>query len=142
MIEAIRQLKADGRFTEANTLIPYTGFVGLEVTMQSGEMLSVLRERRSNIGNTQLPAIHGGVVGAALEHAAIVELLYRLDLETMPRVINVSIDYLRPVRVADLWLRGYIVRQGRRIANVRCEAWQEDRERLVAASHAHFKLGD
>lgn len=140
MITEIGRLKAAGKFEQANQLIPYTGFVGLEISVQSGEMLSVLRKRESNIGNTQLPAIHGGVVGAALEHAAIVELLYRLDLEAMPRVINVSIDYLRPVKVADLWLRGYIVRQGRRIANVRCEAWQEARERLVAASHAHFKL--
>ena len=140
MIEEIKRLKAAGRFEDANGLIPYTQFIGLEISNQSGEMLSVLRRRETNTGNTQLPAIHGGVVGAALEHAAIVELLYRLDLDAMPRVINVSIDYLRPVRVEDLWLRGYIVRQGRRIANVRCEAWQEDRERLVAASHAHFKL--
>lgn len=140
MIEKIRQLKASGQFEHANALMPYTSFIGLEISIQSGEMLTVLGKRQTNTGNTQLPAIHGGVVGAALEHAAIIELLYRLDLAAMPRVINVSIDYLRPVKVEDLWLRGYIVRHGRRIANVRCEAWQEDRERLVAASHAHFKL--
>ena len=140
MIEKIQQLKASGQFEQASALIPYTNFIGLEISIRSGEMLTVLRKRETNIGNTQLPAIHGGVVGAALEHAAIIELLYRLELAAMPRVINVSIDYLRPVKVEDLWLRGYIVRQGRRIANVRCEAWQESRERLVAASHAHFKL--
>ena len=140
MIEKLRQLKATGRFSEVNTLIPYTQFVGLEVIEIGGEVFSVMRQRDSNIGNPRIPAIHGGVVGAALEHAAIVELLYAADLNEMPRIINITIDFLRPVLNEDLWLKASIVRRGRRIANLRCEGWQASRTKLVAASHANFKL--
>jgi acyl-coenzyme A thioesterase PaaI-like protein len=37
--------------------------------------------------------------------------------------------------------RGTVVKQGRRVANVRVEAWQGDPDRPVAAAHAHFILG-
>ena len=142
MIDSIRKLKSEGQFGHVNSLIPYAGFVDLGVKIVEGQTLSVLRKKDSNIGNTNIPAVHGGVVGAALEHAAIIELLHALDLDEMPRVINISIDYLRPVLADDLWLQAFIVRRGRRIANVRCEAWQDDREKLVAQSHANFKLAD
>jgi acyl-coenzyme A thioesterase PaaI-like protein len=134
------QLEQSGQLEQASALMPHTSFVGLQISIRSGEMLSVLRRREANISNTQRPAIHGKVVGATLEHAGIIEWLYRLKLAAMPRVINVSIDYLRAVKVEDLWLRGYIVCQGRRIANVRCEAWQENREQLAAASYTQLKL--
>ena len=107
-----------------------------------GAVYSVLRQRDSNIGNPRIPAVHGGVVGAALEHAAIVELFYATEPTQMPRIINITVDYLRPVLNRDLWLKASIVRLGRRIANVRCKGWQDSRSRLVAASHANFKLAN
>lgn len=138
MRDIIRKLKEKGAFTEINRHIPYAGFVGIEAFEDERGLVSVLRYRESNIGNTQLPALHGGVVGALLEHAAILHLLAAGD--AFPKVINVSIDYLRPCRAVDTFARGTFVRQGRRIANVRVEAWQERPERPVAAAHAHFLL--
>lgn len=142
MIEALRQLKEHHRFHEINYLIPYAGFVGLEVVVKSVGVTTILRKRESNIGNPQLRAVHGGVVGAALEHAAIVELCYSIDLETLPRVINITINYLRPVLVEDLHIDAHIVRQGKRIANMHITAWQQDLNKLVASAHANFKLAD
>jgi uncharacterized protein (TIGR00369 family) len=142
MIESLRALKSSGRFTAINSLVPYAQFIGLEVELNATGVISVLRNLRSNIGNTHIPAVHGGVVGAALEHAAIIELCYVLELDSMPRVINVSIDFLRPVLAQDLYLQGEIVRHGRRIANVRTTAWQDDPAKLVATAHANFKLAD
>ncbi len=142
MIDNLRELKESGRFPEINRHIPYTQFVGLEIVEIGGEVYSVLRQRDSNIGNPRIPAVHGGVVGAALEHAAIVELFYATEPTQMPRIINITVDYLRPVLNRDLWLKASIVRLGRRIANVRCEGWQDTRSRLVAASHANFKLAN
>ena len=51
-------------------------------------LVTVLRYRQSNIGNTQIPAIHGGVVGALLEHAAILHLLVETEVEAIPKIIN------------------------------------------------------
>lgn len=140
MLESIRELKRAGRFAEVNAAVPYAGFVGLEARVEGGRLLTVLRRRASNIGNTLIPAIHGGVVGALLEHAATLELLWQLELEALPRIVDISIAYLRPSLDAETLARGLIVRHGRRIANVRVEAWQADPARPVATAHAHFLL--
>ena len=122
--------------------IPYAGFINIDVEMENGTPITILRKDTDNIGNPLVPMIHGGAVGALLEHAAIMQLFFELDpgLDRPGKIVNISIDYLRPCLVEDTFARGVIVRQGRRIANVRVEAWQSDRDRLVAAAHAHFLL--
>ena len=139
MIDNLRELKESGRFPEINRHIPYTQFVGLEIVEIGGEVYSVLRKRDSNIGNPRIPAVHGGVVGAALEHAAIVELFYATEPTQMPRIINITVDYLRPVLNQDLWLKASIATQTYRQRH--CEGWQDSRS-SVAASHANFKLAN
>jgi uncharacterized protein (TIGR00369 family) len=141
VLTTIATLKKTGRITSINELVPYAGVLGLEAFYDEHGLVTVLRFRETNIGNPALRAIHGGVVGALLEHAAILHLIAETELEAVPRIINVSIDYLRPCRAVDTFARGRIIRQGRRIANVRVEAWQNDQpERPVAAAHAHFLM--
>ena len=78
--------------------IPYAAVIGLETARNEAGPLTVLRYRPSNIGNTQIPALHGGVVGALLEHAAIFHLLHAVEDDAFPKIVNISIDYLRPCR--------------------------------------------
>lgn len=122
--------------------LPYPGFIHMDVEIENGSPLTILRKDAGNIGNPLVPMIHGGAVGALLEHAAVVQLFHELGLglEHPPRIVNISIDYLRPCLLEDTFARGFIIRQGRRVANVRVEAWQSDPDRLVAAAHAHFLL--
>ncbi len=141
MMPAIRQLKEEGRLIEFNDLVPYAKLVGFESFEQNGCIITALRHRNSNIGNPLVPAIHGGVIGALLEHAAILEILNQIDLEDIPKTINISIDYLRPSLGFDTYAKAIMVKQGRRIVNMRIEAWQKDESRLVAAAHAHFLVG-
>ena len=141
MLESIRRLKAAGNFSAVNDAIPYSALVGFEALLEGDRLTTVLRRRASNIGNTQIPAIHGGVVGALLEHAATLQLLWELELDRLPRIVDISLAYLRPCLDLDAYAHGAIVRQGRRIASVRVEAWQEQRHRVVATAHAHFLLG-
>ena len=122
--------------------LPYAGFIHMDVEVENGHPLTILRKDPANVGNPIVPMIHGGAVGALLEHAALMQLFFELELalERPPRVVNVSIDYLRPCLLEDTFARGIIIRQGRRVANVRVEAWQSSRDKLVAAAHAHFLL--
>jgi uncharacterized protein (TIGR00369 family) len=140
MLKTIAALKTAGNIPAINELIPYAKLVGLETFQDKGGFVTVLRYRETNIGNPVLRAIHGGVVGALLEHAAILHLVAETDVEAVPKIINMSIDYLRPCLAADTFARGRVIRQGRRIANVRVEAWQDSPDRPVAAAHAHFLL--
>lgn len=140
MLETIEALKKSGDITAINALIPYAQAIGLEAFSDDRGLVTVLRFRETNIGNTQIPAIHGGVVGALLEHAAIMHLLVETEVEVIPKIINLSVDYLRPCLAEDTFARGMVIRQGRRVANVRVEAWQDSPDRPVAAAHAHFLL--
>ena len=141
MLKDIAALKRAGNIAGINRLIPYAGTVGLEAFVEDGTIVTVLRQRDSNIGNPVIRAVHGGVVGALMEHAAVLHLLMETEVKAVPKVINVSIDFLRPCLAADTFARGVLIRQGRRIANVRVEAWQDDPGRPVAAAHAHFLVG-
>ncbi len=140
MLTTIAALKESGDVTAINDLIPYARTVGLEAMTDAGGLLVALRFRESNIGNSQMRFIHGGVVGALMEHAAILHLLAETEAAVVPKIINLSIDYLRPCLAADTFARGAVLKQGRRVANVRMIAWQDSPERPVAAGHAHFLL--
>lgn len=122
--------------------LPYAGFIHLDVEVEDGRALTILRKDAGNVGNPVMPMIHGGAVGALLEHAALMQLFFELGLglDRRPKIVNISIDYLRPCLLEDTFARGVIIRQGRRVANVRVDAWQSDPGKLVAAAHAHFLL--
>ena len=142
LFERIVELKAAGDPAGISALIPYTGFVGLGCELDDDGLFCRLASRPSNMGNTVIEAVHGGVVGALLEHTAVMRLLWDSDLERLPKIVNLSVDYLRPALCEhDLLARGWVVKQGRRVTNVRVEAWQESPQRPVAAAHAHFILG-
>ncbi len=140
MLKTIESLKASGNIAAINELIPYAGVVGLQAFRDESGLVTVLRYRESNIGNFILQAIHGGVVGALLEHAAILHLLLETEIKAVPKIVNLSVDFLRPCLAGDTYARGKVIKQGRRIVNVRAEAWQENPDRPVAAAHAHFLL--
>ncbi|MEL7128309.1 MAG: PaaI family thioesterase, partial [Pseudomonadota bacterium] len=55
-----------------------------------------------------------------------------------PKPIDLTIDYLRSGKAEDLFARANVTKLGRRIANVRCDAWQATRSKPVASLHAHF----
>jgi len=100
-----------------------------------------------------LPALHGGATGAFLEITAITSLAWVAALEAMagdadwdrsfgpqPKTVDFSIDYLRSGKPQDAYARAIILRRGRRIANVRVEAWQDERSKPFIAAHGHFLL--
>ena len=70
-----------GRLAEA---IPYAQWMNIAPENSTGELLTRMRFTESLIGNTHLPAIHGGTLGAMLEMAAIFHLLWETDTETVP----------------------------------------------------------
>ena len=142
-------------------LVPYAGFLGLSAAMRGDELITTMRYGDHLIGNASLPALHGGTLGALLESAAIFELLWRAETAELPtspggagtevRIDRLdgrwaltrapwrlTVDYLRSGAPVDTHARGIVTRQGRRITNVRMEAWQADRSAPVATAHAIF----
>ena len=61
-------------------------------------------------------------------------LLVKEGQARQPRVIDVSIEYLRSGRPLTTYARAEIKKVGRRIANVHVEAWQDQRAAPIAAT--------
>lgn len=142
-MKILEELRLKG---EANNLqavadaIPYARHLNLRIDSKGDELTTVLPFRDELIGNVNLPAIHGGVLGSMLELTALMQLLRASELERLPKTIDLSVDYLRSARAQDLYGRADVTRQGRRVANVRVELWQQTRDKPVAVAHGHFLL--
>jgi uncharacterized protein (TIGR00369 family) len=120
--------------------VPYMRFLGMTAELAGDEMTAILPFSPHLVGNTQLPALHGGVLGAFMEMTALAQLQVREPQRRQPRTIDVTIEYLRPGRALTTYARADVRKIGRRIANVQVEAWQENRASPVAALRGHFML--
>jgi uncharacterized protein (TIGR00369 family) len=129
------------RIAEILARMPYAATLGVEGRIDEQGFLAVLPFREDLIGNTRLPAIHGGAQGAFLEIAGLVALALTLDAAAkQPLTVGVTVEYLRPARARDTFARPVIKRLGRRIANVHVEAWQDDPAAPVALLQGRFLL--
>jgi uncharacterized protein (TIGR00369 family) len=120
--------------------IPYAQLLGIEIERGEVGLECVLPFRADLIGNTRLPAIHGGVIGAFLELTALLRLIDESGVESVPRPINFSIDYLRSAGPRPTRAHAEIFKLGRRVTHVRVIAWQDERDRPVAAGNGKFLM--
>ncbi len=118
--------------------VPFARTLGMRYDLHGNELTAVMPFHERLIGNVAIEALHGGAIGAFLELAAIAEVYLHAEIEHPPKPINLTIDYLRSGKAEDLYARAEVTKLGRRIANVRCEAWQGEREKPVALLNAHF----
>lgn len=138
LLAHITRAKREGTLAALYQGIPYARFLGLSAEVVEGELITTMRYGDHLVGNPMLPALHGGTLGALLESAAIFELLYRAETALLPKTITLTVDYLRSAAPRDTYACGSVTRHGRRVANVRVEAWQEDRKKPVVTAHAIF----
>lgn len=116
-------------------LAPYAALLGIEA---EGEEL-VMRFGPHLIGAPG--RLHGGAVAGLMEIAANWAARAHLDDPGATlKPINVTVDYLREGALVETRARAILMRMGRRVANVRVEAWQDDRARLIAAARLNFLI--
>jgi uncharacterized protein (TIGR00369 family) len=122
--------------------VPYIRFIGMQAELAGDEMTAILPPSEHLIGNTFIPALHGGVIGAFLEMTALAQLSVAEPTRRLPKTIDVTIEYLRPGRGGLIsYARADLRKVGRRVANVHVEAWQEDRDKPFAALRGTFCCG-
>jgi uncharacterized protein (TIGR00369 family) len=138
LTERVTRARETGDWSALAREIPYAAWLGITVSVQGDEVVVSLPHAPMHVGNATLPAIHGGVVGALLEHAASLTLLVRAETVVLPKTITFTVDYLRSARTVATHARAVITRQGRRVSTVRVEAYQDDPAKPVAAGHGHF----
>jgi acyl-coenzyme A thioesterase PaaI-like protein len=123
--------------------LPYAAYLGLHYAVHGRELVITMPYAEHLVGQPYPPRLHGGTVAGLLEIAATATLLIRLPRdEPLPAVkpVNVTVDYLRAGAPRDTYAAATINRLGRRIANLRVAAWQEDREAPIAVAHMNIML--
>lgn len=133
--------RADGEFTRLVDTIPFARMLGLSLVFAGDELHGRLAYAPRNIGNAALPALHGGTIAALLESTAIFAIIWENSPPQLPKVISITIEYLRTGKPLETSAYARITRAGRRVANVHVEAWQDERERPIATATAIFLLG-
>ena len=140
LIELITEARQSRDPTRLIAAVPYCRFAGITADSRDDGLVGKLTYSRSLVGNTALPALHGGTLGALLESTAIFELLWQAESIVLPKTINITIEFLRSAKPVDTYARAVITRLGRRVANVRAEAWQSDPSVPVAIAHGNFLI--
>ncbi len=138
--EARRIARESGDFLPLVACVPYAAWLELRSTLVDGAPRLQLPFRKQLIGNPATPSLHGGVIAAFMETAALLHLMLTLEEHRVPKSIDFSIDYLRTGRLADCHAACDVTRLGRRVAQVQIRAWQADESRPVALARAHFLL--
>ncbi|WP_163930850.1 PaaI family thioesterase [Paraferrimonas sp. SM1919] len=137
---ALNQAVANREFDKIIELVPYAQFLGMKAVNLGDEQVFVLPNNEQHMGNPLLPAIHGGAIAGFLEMSSILQLLLTTNSQSIPKIINFSIDYLRPGYARDTFAYCSLTKQGRNVANVSCIAWQGNRKQPIATSRAHFLM--
>jgi len=136
-------------FAWLRSRIGYAAFLGIELVAEAGHTRFKLPFRPDLIGDSSLPALHGGVIAGFMESSAQIQLLLALPDHRLPKNIDFSIDYLRSGNAADAFVDCEVLRQGRRVAQVQIRCWQYERgetpsasarTRAIAIGRAHFLL--
>lgn len=142
LTQLISDTQRSGNWDALIELIPYAGFIGITAQSMGDEILFRMEPLESNTGNPLLPALHGGVIAGFMETAATLNLMMRLNVQQVPKVVDLTVDYLRSGQLKPTYATCVLNRQGRRVSNVLVSAWQKDRETPIATARAHFLLGD
>ena len=138
----LAQARVSGDASILLDAIPYAGFLGLSIGIESGAPIATMRFGEHLVGDATIPALHGGTLAALLESTAILAVMIDPKTSAMPRTITITIDYLRSGRAQATQCRARIVRQGRRVAVVATEAYQDDVDKPVATAIVHLLVAD
>ncbi|AUZ05928.2 MULTISPECIES: PaaI family thioesterase [Vitreoscilla] len=128
---------------KAHTHMPYTHLIGLQIWLNAeGVPLFHVPFKSDNIGNTFLPALHGGMIGGFIESVATLFLKHHSGLDEFAKVIDFSIDYLRSGLSEAMYASCSLTRQGSRIAHLTVTVWQSDAKRPIAVGRVHCLMPD
>ncbi len=142
----LTKLKNRQEFDQSLDISPYAKMMGFRLMREGGELTTVMKFNADLVGSPFPPALHGGTIASLLEMAALMQLIWTIDMtdnrQPFPKTIDVTIDYLRSGKPVDTYARAKVFRRGRRFATLHAEAWQADQKKPIAAAMLHFQMID
>ena len=140
LTDNVHKARQSGDVKKLGEVIPYAKWMGISPTLVDGEVQGFMKYSDHLVGNAIVGALHGGTLGALMESTAIFKLLWHGESNALPKIINITVEYLRGAKKTDTHARAEFTREGRRVANVRVSCWQDDPDKPVAVATTHFLL--
>lgn len=140
----IRRAAADIAFQGPIEAGAYAGFAGLWAKREGDRLLAWLKARPDHLGFADPPLLHGGVIYALMEQAALLSFAWDMRAACRqapaPRPAGVTLEFLRGGPAVDSFAVAEPVRMGRTMANYRATVWQADRAKPLALGTVHLQL--
>lgn len=96
--------------------IPFNRVLGIRVvSLAVGRAVLEIPFRDSLIGDSQRPALHGGVLSALMDTAGGAAVFTAIGAGDRCSTIDLRVDYLRPARLATIQARAEVLRVGNRV---------------------------
>jgi uncharacterized protein (TIGR00369 family) len=122
-------------------LPPYAQFLGISTRRSDdGELLFVMPFGDVVLGRPGY--LHGGAIAGLLEFAAFGALFEALGSREGVTVkpVNVTVNFMRGGVDHDTFAAATVTRLGNRVANVEAHAWQQDRDKPIAAAQMNVMV--
>ena len=121
-------------------LPPYAALIGITPDPGTDEPILIMPFSDSVLGRPGF--LHGGAIAGLMEMAAIAALQRAIEADGGGRIkpVNVTVDFMRGGRDKDTRAVGIVTRLGTRVANVESIAWQDERERPIAAARMNYLI--
>ena len=121
-----------------SSCIPYTKRTGIIFMLEQNNFYAKLRFSENLIGNPINNVLHGGAIVALLQNTAQYHILWQKNLDYIPSIIDISVNFLRKGRNVDTFAEAIIIKDGKRVVNVDAKAWHEDKLRPIASASMNF----
>ena len=122
-------------------LPPYAQFLGISTRRsESGELQFIMPFGDVVLGRPGY--LHGGAIAGLLEFAAIGAIFEAIGSSAGVSVkpINVTVNFMRGGIDHDTFASAVVTRLGSRVANVEAHAWQQDRDKPIAAAQMNVMV--
>jgi len=123
------------------SVVPYHKHLGIQVvSLGQGHSTLKLPYQKHFIGDTQRPALHGGVISTMLDAAGGAAAMSLMSQEDRISTIDLRVDYLLPAEIKDLFVEAKVIREGNRVIATSMKAYHEDSEQIVAEGRGVYNL--
>ena len=128
-----------------STLPPYAATLGVEIERDvEGRPVLLMPFGDDVIGRPGF--LHGGAISGLLEDAANAAHYHAIETEgpddarVRIKPVTVTVDFMRGGRDKPTRAAGVVTRLGTRVANVEATAWQDDRDKPIAAARMNYLI--
>lgn len=125
-------------------LTAYARSLGIRI-IDAQEAMPVLALQHTSLTEGRPGAFHGGATCGLLEAAGYAALRAELDRtgrDPQLKPISITVQFLSAGLDKISHAQGRVTRLGRRNANVTVEAWQDDRDRLIASAVMNILMAE